>query len=311
MATEEMTLQSQRQFEIIYVLLNQGQCTARQLAERFEVSVRTIYRDLEALSLAGVPVYAEKGRFGGIRLMDGYVLNKALFTQDERLELLSALQVMRAARTPVTEQAHQKLSSFLSENTAPWVEIEFQSWGIEQAAALATMKHCIIHRKEMSFSYWGREGGGHARRTVQPLLLSFQERAWYLKAFCLMRKDYRMFKVNRMLHLENTGVSFDRDYQAEAFYAQREKEPDPVVPIRLWIDGSMRYRVMDEFAKECVEENPDGSFTIEVGYTEDEWVYGFLLSFGEYIRVLEPTYLRDLLVKRHLMAAKKNAPGEI
>ena len=126
---EEPTVQESRLFKIVYYLLDKGQATATELAEKFEVSVRTIYRDIDALSGAGVPVYTETGRNGGIHLMKNFVLDKALLSEEERQEILTALQSINITPNISGSQTLQKLSAIFNLSSENWLEVDFSRWG--------------------------------------------------------------------------------------------------------------------------------------------------------------------------------------
>ena len=160
-----------RLFEIVYLLQSRPRMTARELAERFEVSVRTIYRDIDALSAAGVPVYAARGGGGGVGLLPGYVLDRSLLTDGEQDEILYALRAMAAAG--MGGAALEKLAGL------------FQ-------------KRAILSRREIAFDYYSARGE-KSRRTAQPVKLVYKDAAWYLQAYCLARQALRVFKLCRML----------------------------------------------------------------------------------------------------------------
>ncbi len=122
-------MQESRLFKIVYHLLDQGQATAPELAEKFEVSVRTIYRDMDALSAAGIPIYAESGRYGGIYLMSGFVLDRVVLSEKEKQEILTALQSLNVTKNTSGSQTLQKLSAMFQLHTEDWLEVDFSRWG--------------------------------------------------------------------------------------------------------------------------------------------------------------------------------------
>ncbi|MDZ5035281.1 HTH domain-containing protein, partial [Clostridium perfringens] len=117
-----------RLFEIIYILLDKENTTAKELAEHFEVSQRTIYRDIEDLSQAGIPIYMSKGKGGGISLLSNFVLNKAILSEEEKREILAAMQGLSAINENEFNGALSKLSSFLGGNNENWIEVDFSNW---------------------------------------------------------------------------------------------------------------------------------------------------------------------------------------
>ena len=122
-------MQESRLFKIVYYLLDKGQATAPELAKKLEVSVRTIYRDIDSLSAAGIPIYTEAGRTGGIRLMNDFVLNKAILSEKEKQEILTALQSINATLNTSNSQTLQKLSALFHQDSENWLEVDFSRWG--------------------------------------------------------------------------------------------------------------------------------------------------------------------------------------
>ena len=187
-----------RLFEIVYLLQSRPRMTARELAERFEVSVRTIYRDIDALSAAGVPVYAARGGGGGVGLLPGYVLDRSLLTDGEQDEILYALRAMAAAG--MGGAALEKLAGLFQKSGDGWLEVDFSPWGSGPAEkrVFATLKTAILSRREIAFDYYSARGE-KSRRTAQPVKLVYKDAAWYLQAYCLARQALRVFKLCRML----------------------------------------------------------------------------------------------------------------
>lgn len=177
-------MQESRLFKIIYYLLDKGQATAPELAEKLEVSVRTIYRDIDALSGAGIPVYAEAGRNGGIHLMKGFVLDKAILSEDEKQEILTALQSIQAAQSSDSSQTLQKLSAIFNLSSENWLEVDFSRWGNSGSdnEIFELLKSAIIRCKCVRIHYAGSYEV-ISERIVQPCKLSYKAKAWYLKAF--------------------------------------------------------------------------------------------------------------------------------
>jgi len=187
-----------RLFEIVYLLQSRPRMTARELAKRFEVSVRTIYRDIDALSAAGVPVYAARGGGGGVGLLPGYVLDRSLLTDGEQDEILYALRAMAAAG--MGGAALEKLAGLFQKSGDGWLEVDFSPWGSGPAEkrVFATLKTAILSRREIAFDYYSARGE-KSRRTAQPVKLVYKDAAWYLQAYCLARQALRVFKLCRML----------------------------------------------------------------------------------------------------------------
>lgn len=301
-------MQEGRLFQIIYQLLAKGQSTIPELAKKLEVSERTIYRDIDALSAAGIPVYTERGRNGGVRLAGGFVLSRELLSEQEKKELLSALQSLTAAGT-YDVALLEKLSALFQMSSEEWYEVDFSRWG-EQARdneKFELLKQAVIYRRCVQIVYAGTSGEESAR-VVWPLKLSYRSRAWYLKAWCTEKKDFRLFKLHRILKWELLEERFtpSSDWEAKengtgvgGSSGQKmplSKEEPPLV--RLRFPRGMAYRVYDEFEEGQVTRGENGDFLVAAPMPVDDWVVSFLLSFGTQVEVIEPTYLRELLAEK-------------
>ena len=282
-----------RLFEMLYILLERDRVTAAELAQRLEVSVRTVYRDAQALCEAGIPLYAERGREGGLCLLPSCKLSKAYLTEEERRSVLSSLRAL--GQTGADDgQALRRLSAFWGSDTPDWVQIDLSDWSSRQGPLLATLKDAILKRQRLSFSYYG-ESGRRTEREVCPVRLCFKERAWYLAAFCLLRGAMRLFKLSRIRQAQIVPGGFP----AEAFEAIEHskplsgKEAAPVtLSVMLHLDACMAYRVYDDFSDQELTRLDDGSFLVQAVYPAGAWIVSMILSYGEHAEVLEPPALR-------------------
>ena len=294
---------------MIYILMRQGTVTAAELAERFEVSVRTIYRDMDTLSAAGIPVYAKKGKNGGICLTEQFVLNKMLLTKDEQQEILSGLVSLRETKAEAGENILQKLGEFFRTDPVDWLAIDLSDWSGRRVQLYDNIKNAILARRLLQFDYYGKTGQMR-RRTVEPVKLLFKEYTWYLKAYCRERKDWRLFKlfrIKRLLVQEETFVPRAECISQEDAPQGHEIQTDlnmnmTVVDVR--IDKREAYRVYDRFEEEEIEVLPDGNFMVHFHLTMDDWGYGVLLSFGPSAEVLAPETVRQEMKRRVQQMAK-------
>ncbi|MCL2571229.1 MAG: YafY family transcriptional regulator [Defluviitaleaceae bacterium] len=288
-------MQSTRLFEIIYLLLNKKSTTAKELAERFGVSTRTIYRDVDVLSLAGIPVYTEKGKNGGISLLPDYVLNKSILSEGEQKEILSALQGLSLIGDGEAGQVLKRLSAIFNNTAADWLEVDFSGWDYNKEDIFGGFKTAILERRIAEFDYYSSFGELTHRR-IEPIQLWFKSKAWYIKGFCLEKQDVRLFKLVRVSNLIITSETFtERDLLATPPNPGRAVNHRPDVTLCLHIAPEMTFRVHDEFDTSMVEKQPDGSYIATVTWPEDNWVYGFILSFGEYIQVLSPPHIKEII----------------
>lgn len=277
-------------------MLNKNQVTAKELAERFEVSVRTIYRDIEALCEAGIPIYTTKGKGGGISLLDHFILNKSVLSAEEQQEILAALQGLSAVSFAKSKTL-SKLDALFGNEEADWIQIDFAGWNQSIKEKFETLKSVILGRKVIQFEYYNANME-RTVRAVEPLQLSFIDKTWYLKGYCRMKQGIRLFKLSRIKEIRVKEEHFERQLPVET---QKQMSVDlnrKTTVIKLWIDASQAYRAYDEFEEQQITLNKDGSFQVEISYPLDEWVYGYLLSYGPYLRVLEPAEVRDELIRR-------------
>lgn len=286
-------MQIQRLFEIVYILLEKKNVTAKELAEHFEVSARTIYRDVETLSEAGIPIYANKGKGGGIRLMPEFVLNKAVITQQERTDILASLSAMGAVDFSNRNTAFGKLASLFGGPQADWIEVDFGLWsdGEKEARLFQTAKQCILQKQVIRFLY--NSGNGETLiREVEPLKLIFKGTAWYLYGFCRIREDFRLFKLRRMESLVVMDERFLRKIPKKVLVPDKEEpEKTEMMKVRIRIEKEAAYRAYDDFEHCSLQE--DGSVIADAYFQKTDWLINYLLSFGDSCQVLEPVELRE------------------
>ena len=297
-------MQVSRLFEIIYILMQQESATANELAERFNVSKRTIYRDIDTLSLSGIPVYTAQGKGGGISLLSNFVLNKSFLNEREQNEILVALHGLSNTKPYESTQILHKLSTIFNKKATDWLEVDFSQWGgASNFYIFNDFKAAILERRVTTFDYYNQCGDKTFRR-VEPLKLWFKSHSWYVKGFCLVRQDMRLYKMSRVENLVVTNEYFtERTLNTPSEMEVQSQGPEQVTVFR--IGPEMAYRVFDYFGESSVERQPDGSFIARATWREDNWVYGFILSFGEHIEVLEPKHIREIIKNKAKKIAKK------
>jgi predicted DNA-binding transcriptional regulator YafY len=292
-------MQMSRLFEIVYLLMERKSLTAKELAERFEVSPRTIYRDIDTLSEAGIPVYASRGTGGGIRLMDDFVLNKSYLSEQEQNNILASLQGLSAIQVPDVEPVLSKLAALFGKNRASWIDVDFSNWsgGSQEREKFILLKDAILQSKVITFDYYSAVSE-KTERVVEPLKILFKGMGWYLYGFCRAKQDYRVFKITRIKNLVNTEEAFDRAIPSSVFEQTDSAYSAKVIQLKLKIDSALAYRVYDEFEQENIIKDGDGSFTVSALFPEGDWIFGFILSFGSGAQVLEPPEIRYELAAR-------------
>lgn len=292
-----------RLFEIIYILMQKKKVTAKELADKFEVSTRTIYRDIEILSRANIPVYATKGKEGGIGLLEGYVLNKCILSEEEQNQILFALQGMKKVRGKEEKNILEKLSTLFNKEINYWIKVDFSNWekDNEQEERFDMIKTAILNKNLIKFTYYN-SNGERSKRIVEPLQIWFKDKSWYLISYCRLKEDYRIFKINRIKEIEILQKHFERNLPKEK---KEEKYSLKNISLELEINKEMTYRVYDEFENREITKKEDGNFIVNVEYPENEWIYGYILSFGEYAKVLKPEHAKTI-IKDKLQKTLKN-----
>lgn len=286
-------MKSSRLFQIVYRLLQDGRLTAPELAAQLEVSKRTVYRDIEALCEAGVPIVTEQGKGGGIRLMENFVFSKALMSEAEQEQLLLAVKSLSS----VTQENEliTKLGALFQRNGTGWLEVDFSRWGQsgKPDGRFDLIKTAILEKRVLRFQYAAASGVGS--RSVRPARLSYKSSAWYLQGFCLDRQDWRTFKLTRISALRLTDERFDETLLPPPIEIVDEPAEWPM--IRLRFPPAAAFRVYDEF--ENVLQETDGSLLVTTRMPlGDGWLYGYLLSFGGAAEVIEPESVRRGLAER-------------
>lgn len=288
-------MQINRLLEMVYILFDKKTITAKELARHFEVSQRTIYRDLDILSEAGIPIYASKGKGGGIHILENYVIKKSMVSQKEQLEIIASLQGMKALNVPDVDSILKKLAILFQRNEPNWIDVDFSRWGSgeNEKDKFRILKTAIINKICIKFDYFSSYGE-KSERFIEPLQLLFKGQSWYVYGFCTVRNAYRLFRVTRIKNLSMTNENFKRELTTEYNKSVFSGEVEPIT-LSIKIESAMAYRVYDEFEEEEIWINKDGSFTVTTNIPENEWLYGYILSFGDYGEVLQPSYLRNII----------------
>lgn len=296
-------MQVSRLFEMLYLLLENREMTAKELAAHFEVSTRTILRDVETLSMAGIPIYAAQGRGGGVRLMDSFVLSKSVLTDREQQDILSALQGVRAVQMPETDKVLSKLGAIFNKSATSWIDIDFSPWDSAsgEREKFPLLRDAILARRLIHFTYYSYFGE-QTTRTVEPLQIAFKEKAWYLSAFCRERGDYRTFKLSRMKRLTVGDETFP---PREIRPVIGTIAPQTLCTVTLWMDTDLYGRVGAEFAEEKITASDDSGVTLTTLLPDDPWGDAFLLSLGGQAQVLAPAHIRSRIKEKFALAAEQ------
>ncbi|GBG56984.1 DeoR family transcriptional regulator [Sporomusaceae bacterium FL31] len=301
-----------RLFEITTILLNKGSITAKELADRFGVSTRTIYRDIDTLSAAGVPVYMNKGSGGGISLLDHYAMSRTLITEEESESLLLAVKTLQATQYPEVDIVLEKMGAlFKHAVNYDWVEVDFSPWGSmpNEKNKFNDIKRAMLQRQVIRFDYVNADGH-KSSRLAEPEKLIFKGNAWYLVAYCQQRMEARTFRISRLKNLEITSETFVRKPKSSTDSGRDQEASAPDVQLRLRFQAKVLNRLYDYFDDSYIVKKDDDFFIIEIALPAGEWIYSYILSFGSAVEVLEPEHIRNTLVQRMKQALKFYEPRE-
>lgn len=295
-----------RLLEIVIILLNKKCVTAKYLADKFDVSTRTIYRDIDDLSCAGIPIYTSKGSNGGISLLENYTMNRALLSDKESESILLALKTLQATQYPEAEDVINKMGAiFKSPKSIDWIEVDFAPWGTDPNSdnKFDIIKKGLLEQKVISFDYINANNK-KSNRQIEPYKLFYKGRYWYLVGHCLKRNNIRIFKLSRMKNVDLTNNCFIRRETPEKF----EKDFNPLginfISLHLRFSNDVLYRLYDDFNEEYIKVN-ECTTDVIIDLPYDEWLYSYILSFGNSVEVLSPFSIRKEVIKRLEESIKK------
>jgi predicted DNA-binding transcriptional regulator YafY len=239
-------------------------------------------------------------------LLPEFVLNKSLLSDGEQNEILSALQSLNALNVPNSASALNKLGALFNKSNTSWIDVDFSNWGSDEGESekFILLRNAILEHKVIEFDYYSSYGE-MSNRLVEPLKLVFKGQSWYLYGYCRLKTDYRIFKITRIRNLSALEESFNRDIPEDIWKGSKDSYKSKMVTLVLKIDGNMAYRLFDEFSPENIESNQDGSFNVRMTIPEADWIYGYIMSYGEFAEVLEPKHIRDTMVSKYEKALKK------
>ncbi len=284
-------MKDNRLFRILYYILEKEKVTANELADKFEVSVRTIYRDIDSISSVGVPIFTTQGKGGGIKIDNEFILNKSLFDTNEKEQIIAALQGLEKTNEAYKSELITKLSALFKIKNSNWIEIDFTSWGSNNTYQdLFNALKTVIINKNIIFFLYNSSKGEKINRKVKPIRLLFKEQDWYLYAFCLLRNNFRYFKLSRIKDLEVLAINYEDNFENEVL--KKELKYENIVNIKLKFDKSVAFRVYDEF-NEAIEEDEKANLYVEIKIPNNYKLYNYIFSFGSNVEILEPKEIRN------------------
>ncbi|ADO77508.1 helix-turn-helix transcriptional regulator [Halanaerobium praevalens] len=294
-----------RLLAIVMYLMNRKKVTAKELADYFEVSVRTIYRDLEAINQAGVPIISYQGSNGGYSIIDNYKIDKQILNCDEMNSILVALEGLNTTLNKrefkdIKEKIKVLIPDFEKERMEKNKKyfIDFNPWGINniEKNKIDLIEKAIDKNILLNFSYTDLKGVS-TTRIVEAMTLVLRGNSWYLYGYCRLRADYRFFKIYRIKELKILKEKFkrkDREFE-ESFLTENIQSKRKTINLVMRFKPEVKLQIEEYFNEDDIIFEEDGTLLVKVSFTEDEWLYSFILSFGDKIEILEPFYLRKII----------------
>jgi predicted DNA-binding transcriptional regulator YafY len=296
-----------RMLGIVVILLNRDRISAKSLSERFEVSVRTIYRDIEAINMAGIPIVAYAGNNGGFGIIENYRLDRQVLTLKEMTSIITALKgVSSTLKDDDLETVTEKILSLVPDDKMAQLKqsveelcIDIMPWGYKEKSKeyLRKIQLAVSEKRIIQFDYCNTKNE-KCFRTVEPMTLVYKGYAWYLFGFCRNRNDYRIFKLLRMNNLLLTEEFFQRKEKSYQEFMKVTLDQSKLVNIVLRYSAELRSQVEEYFDEAQIEYQTDGSMIVRISSPEDNWLHSIILGSGEHVEVLEPGYLRNMIKEK-------------
>jgi predicted DNA-binding transcriptional regulator YafY len=286
----------ERLISIIMILLKKNVVSTNEFAQLFNVSKRTILRDMETLSLSNIPIYAIHGVKGGYGIMDEYKVDKRLLSSSDLENILTALggleQILISEEVELTIKKIEAMVSPLSLKSS--IQLSFYDWE-GRSEIIQTLRVCqesILKRRLVAFDYIDKDGAT-SNRIVEPYQLHFSESSWYLKGFCLDRMGYRTFKLSRIDKLNMDEKTFSpREYSLEQ---EREASYQPqLVTIKALISPSIKDQFIERYGRKSIEHYSSELLLATIYVPQNSTGFQFLASFGTNLTIVEPkAYVED------------------
>jgi predicted DNA-binding transcriptional regulator YafY len=307
----------ERMLAITIMLLNRDRISAKEFSQKFAVSVRTVYRDIEAINLAGIPVISYQGNDGGFGIMENYRIDRQVLTLPDMFTILTALKGVNTGIENIgIESVFEKIKNLVPKNKSGEMEKHFGSiaidlmpWGFRERekTTFRTIQDSISRNLLLKIRYDSSKGET-SERTIEPMTLLLMGYSWYLFAFCRLRENFRLFRLSRIREAEIMNESFSRREATYRDYVSHEQQGDSMVHLILKFSPEAKTRVLDYIREEQIEIQDDGSMIVKISYPEDEWVYSNILSYGEHVEVLSPPHIRKIIQEKTKKILSKYKP---
>jgi predicted DNA-binding transcriptional regulator YafY len=296
-----------RMLTIIVMLLNRNRISAKELAEKFGISVRTVYRDIEAIDMAGIPIISYPGNNGGFGIIENYKLDHQLLTLNNLCSMLSALKGINSTLEDVElESSIEKLRNLIPQDKTQHLDLHMeqiiigmQPWAFtsKQKQRVKVIQNAITGSQLITITYRNYANESSSRQ-LEPMSLVLKGYTWYLFAYCRLKTDFRVFRISRIIDLQVEDVLFTRKKKSYHEIEEASKKQVSLTSITLKFAPQVRTRVEDVFDRENIEILNSGELIVTAQFPEKEWYFAMIFSFGEHVEVLGPERVRRVVASR-------------
>lgn len=302
----ETQMKIDRLMTIIVILLNRKKVTAKELAEKFEVSVRTIYRDIDTIDMAGIPIISYPGNNGGFGIMDNYKLDNQLLTLNNLCSLLTALNGINNSLEDIElESSIEKFRNLIPQDKTSDLDLHMDQFIIsmppwantpKEKGLVKNIRNAIALSQVITITYRNYTNEVSIRK-IEPMSVIFKGYTWHLFAYCHLKNDYRVFRISRILDIEINNETFERRNKS---YHELEEYGDQsaLTSVTLKFSPTVRARVEDIFTRENIQDLNTGEMIVTAQFPDMEWCSSLILSFGEHVEVLGPKHIRATIASR-------------
>lgn len=288
-----------RLINIIMTLSQRGRISAKELSEKYEVSLKTIQRDIDAIELAGIPIVSYKGKNGGYEIIENYKIVNGVINKKEMDLIYKLLDGLgKSYETNEVENLKNKISIGRNEKfNEGKIYIDFSGWGKSDNTKekLKRIDRALDEERVIEFTYNNLKNE-ESRRVVEPIKLIFKSYNWYLYAYCLEKEDYRIFKVRRIKELEVKNIPYSK--RGDNFLHIFNDRTEKLIDIKFKCGRDFLKRIDDYFDEYIIIDDESDNKILVVTLPEDEWLYSLFLGFGGSIEVLEPIHFRNSIKNR-------------
>lgn len=280
---------------ILSLLLQTEKMTANQLAEKFEVSRRTIMRDIEDINRAGIPIVTTQGKGGGVSIMDGFKIDRTALSFSEMRAIIAGLKSLDSVSETnryrlLMDKLNAGSSSEIS-NSDSYIIIDLSMWDKSAVSPkIEVIRNAIENSEKICFYYYAPSGDGF--REIEPYYLIFQWSGWYVWGFCTLRNDYRMFKLSRITNLKSTGQK-NKEREVLKYKCNNLKHCSNEIKATVKFDNSVKWRLIDEYGADFFTETQDGYILMSYEWWDLTSFYSWILSFGDKAEIIEPVEYRN------------------